>query len=132
MGISGIHQCSSTHYSPFSVGYVVGIQVRTSMFSTRHRIHSIYNHNLATHQGLDPYQKFLYAVEHIHLTNKFTVTMAVVGIVFLFSARIIKKQLVKRGFKNAKYFPEVPRFLYLPFVLFCCSPYLFLDLSPFR
>eukprot|EP00026_Physarum_polycephalum_P002625 Phypoly_transcript_02632.p1 GENE.Phypoly_transcript_02632~~Phypoly_transcript_02632.p1 ORF type:complete len:638 (+),score=82.57 Phypoly_transcript_02632:774-2687(+) len=58
-------------------------------------------------RGLDPYEKFLYACEHIHRTNKYTVTMGVVGIVFLFAVRTIKKRLAKKGFKNVKYFPEV-------------------------
>lgn len=58
-------------------------------------------------KGLDPYEKFIFACENIKDTNKYTVSIAVVGISFLFGMRFFKKWLIKKGYKNAKYIPEV-------------------------
>ncbi|EFA76110.1 Sulfate transporter [Heterostelium album PN500] len=57
------------------------------------------------HDG--PYQKFWYAITHLGSANKATIIFSVGCIVFLFGMRIVKMILAKRGFKYAKYIPDI-------------------------
>eukprot|EP01132_Coremiostelium_polycephalum_P007813 gene7813-9616_t len=57
------------------------------------------------HMG--PYKKFIEACERIKDANHATIFLSVGCILFLFAFRIIKMMLVKKGFKNAKYIPEI-------------------------
>ncbi|KYQ91218.1 Sulfate transporter [Tieghemostelium lacteum] len=58
-----------------------------------------------THMG--PYEKFYEACKRIKEANTYTIVFSVCCIVFLFTMRFVKQGLAKKGFKNAKYIPEI-------------------------
>ncbi|GAM17493.1 hypothetical protein SAMD00019534_006680 [Acytostelium subglobosum LB1] len=54
-----------------------------------------------------PYQKFWYAITHLGEADKATILLSLGCVLFLLAMRVLKGVLVSRGFKNAKYIPDI-------------------------
>ncbi|EGG21441.1 Sulfate transporter [Cavenderia fasciculata] len=59
------------------------------------------------HGHMGPYEKFYFAITHIGDANVRTIVLSVCCVFFLFAMRFVKQGLVKKGFINAKYIPEI-------------------------
>ncbi|GAM21169.1 hypothetical protein SAMD00019534_043440, partial [Acytostelium subglobosum LB1] len=59
------------------------------------------------HPGAGPYERFWYAITHLDKADHHTIFLSIGCILFLFGMRFVKAILMKKGFKNAKYIPDI-------------------------